>query len=582
MKEYSNTGITNSIRISTILIGFCLLASTSTAAVLNIPQEWFKREHNYSVTENFSKFEVEYKGKILVSDNDKDIASISPGGYLKISKSSFGNSRVIEISSDSDGKLTKLYFDGSKKDSYDSYGRDWLSEILPDVIHKTGIGGKERALRIYKQSGVEGVISEFENIEDSWFSGSFSINFFFTNSVKINNGVNVRNLYLKVLIDEVNLQKDELISVLRAMKDIQSNSTKGTMLRIILDKYVLDSYLMDKFLTTTATLSYNTERGNVLRKFQSKYKINSENSDGYFNVISSMEINSEKGNVLKPLLLNQKLDDDVMVELLREVKNFSSESEKAAVLRLAIPRISGSNQVNNALLSAINSMGDSYRYLHEELVTMLANGDSQSSNISKVGMIAMMDMAMDYEGNTRRTIALRKLHSSLTNDPEIIEKYFDVVRSMNNEMERYNVLLDLIYSRKLTKEWLTQIYDITKDVASEDYKQAATAILRATIPYVQEDESLMKEFFAVLEKVDQDSGKEEIIRTFCEKGAISNKLAVYLFKMVEDIEVDIETATSLQYISKAMPKDSNLEFIYSSVANKMESDYEYERAMLKR
>jgi hypothetical protein len=354
------------------------------------------------------------------------------------------------------------------------------------------------------------------------------------------------------------------------------------MLRIILDKYKLDTYLMDKFLTTTATLSYNTERGNVLRKFQNMYKINSENSEGYFSVIESMEINSEKGNVLKPLLLNQKLDDDVMVELLRTVRNFTSESEKAAVLRIAIPKISNNSQVSSMLLSAINSMGDSYRYLHEELVTMLVKGEGQPSTISKVGMLAMMDMAMSYEGNTRRTIALRKLHSSLNNDPEIIQKYFEVVNSMNNEMERYNVLMDLIYSRKLTKEWLTEIYSVTKNVASEDYKQAATAILRTTIPYIQEDESLMKEFFAVLEKIDQDSGKEEVIRTFCEKGKISNKLTVYLFKMVEDIEVDIETATSLQYISKSMPKDQDLEFIYSSIANKMESDYEYERAMLKR
>ena len=100
---------------------------------------WDSREHFYKSKDSFSAYEIEYKGKIIVSDDDKSVKSISPDGYLRITKSSFGNSRKIEIESDSKGNLTKKYFDGRKEEAYSPNGEEWMEEILIDVIRKTGI-----------------------------------------------------------------------------------------------------------------------------------------------------------------------------------------------------------------------------------------------------------------------------------------------------------------------------------------------------------------------------------------------------------------------------------------------------------
>jgi len=103
--------------------------------------------------------------------------------------------------------------------------------------------------------------------------------------------------------------------------------------------------------------------------------------------------------------------------------------------------------------------------------------------------------------------------------------------------------------------------------------------LRSVIPYLPEDGSLYQQYFDVLDNIKQDSSKEEIVRMFCEKGNVTNKLAVFLFKAVEGIEVDIETSISLLHIKKVMPKSSDIDYIFSSVAKKIKSDYEYERVM---
>ena len=120
------------------------------------------REHFYKSKDSFSAYEIKYKGKITVSENDKNVEDISPNGYLKITKSSFGNSRAIEIESDDKGNLTKKYFEGKKELSFEPEGQEWLEEILIDVIRKTGIGGKERILRIYNKGGVNAVLDEID------------------------------------------------------------------------------------------------------------------------------------------------------------------------------------------------------------------------------------------------------------------------------------------------------------------------------------------------------------------------------------------------------------------------------------
>ena len=67
---------------------------------------------------------------------------------------------------------------------------------------------------------------------------------------------------------------------------------------------------------------------------------------------------------------------------------------------------------------------------------------------------------------------------------------------------------------------------------------------------------------------------------FCERDKLDKRTVVYLLKAVEDIEVDIEKATSLMNIKKVMPKgDDELTYIFNSVADDIKSDYEYERAM---
>ncbi len=569
-----------------LLMSFIFLASFYSEAKENVRvkrNDWDSREHFYKSKDSFSAYEIEYKGKISVSDNDKNVKAISPNGYLKITKSSFGNSRTIKIESDDKGNLTKKYLEGKKEIAFEPEGQEWLEEILIDVIRKTGIGGKERILRFYNKGGVNAVLDEIEDFErSSGYSYYKTTNhaIFYFQSVEYS-GLNVKYLYYKTLVNEINLSKEEVVKVLKALTDISSNSTKGTLLRAILDKYELDSYSMEKFLDVTETLSYNTERGNTLRAFIKKYDITTENSREFFDVIEGMSVNPEKGNVIKPLLASQKLDKRVLSDLIEVVDDFSSNSERAAIYRILVPHVVGDEDLTTQLIYAVKNLSSSYHLLGEEVLEYIAKGKVVTdNNLSKSAVLNILDIARSYDANTKKSPTLRSLHGSMTTDKEVLEAYFDVINSMDITRVKYNLLQDFIRDHKLDNTGLIYLLDEIEEIANEDEQHAAAAILRMLIKDLPNDPEVVKYFFDALDEIDQNSSKEEIIRMFCERGKLDKRTIVYLLKTVEDIDVDIEKATSLMNIKKVMPKgDDELTYIFNSVADDIKSDYEYERAM---
>src|SRR5689334_10819601 len=65
----------------------------------------------YNHSDGFQSFNIEMRGKIEVTDDDRDIKSMSPDGYLEINKTVFGSRRTLVISPQG-GTLKREYFEG--------------------------------------------------------------------------------------------------------------------------------------------------------------------------------------------------------------------------------------------------------------------------------------------------------------------------------------------------------------------------------------------------------------------------------------------------------------------------------------
>ena len=144
------------------------------------------------VKDNGKDFKIEYEGEITVSDDDTDVIAISDGGFIEITKSSFGSRRRIVIEADRSGNLDRRYYVGRSEKSYNPDGKAWLAEILPDVVRHTTIAAKSRVDRFYARGGANAVLNEIDELESDY----------------------VKAAYFKLLLEN-NLSNSELVSVIR-------------------------------------------------------------------------------------------------------------------------------------------------------------------------------------------------------------------------------------------------------------------------------------------------------------------------------------------------------------------------------
>ena len=122
----------------------------------------------FSWSNGREKLEVKYDGDLEFTDDDADLKSLSPGGYLRIKEGSQSGGRKVEFTADAAGTITRRFWVGSSEKPFEPEGRQWLAQALPRFIRQTGLGAKGRVARILKAKGPSGVLAEISLIEGSW------------------------------------------------------------------------------------------------------------------------------------------------------------------------------------------------------------------------------------------------------------------------------------------------------------------------------------------------------------------------------------------------------------------------------
>ncbi len=97
--------------LRTVLAGIlCLtLATASLSQDITVSSSRDKQKFTYRNGSPLQSFEVESRGIITLTDDDKDVKRISADGYLEIEKTVFGSTRKIVITPEGDGPKRQYY-----------------------------------------------------------------------------------------------------------------------------------------------------------------------------------------------------------------------------------------------------------------------------------------------------------------------------------------------------------------------------------------------------------------------------------------------------------------------------------------
>jgi hypothetical protein len=285
-----------------------------------------------------SNFNIEVRGKIEVTDDDKDIKSISNDGYLEITKTVFGSKRTIVIESQGSGRISRQYYEGRNKMEWDPHGKNWLGEILPEIVRSTTLAAEGRVDRIYAKSGSSGVLDELDELKSDY----------------------TRAHYAKLLLAK-NIPSSELPRVITTIAElIGSDYYLSNVLQNNIDKFFSSQAAADAFFLASRKIGSDYYKSVVLKSALKKFPA----STAQVKVIlkSASEIGSDyyQSVVLTTLLEENDVQDESLLDLVNTCENISSDYYQTQVLRKVIDRRNISKNTLNAVVEALGDVSSDY------------------------------------------------------------------------------------------------------------------------------------------------------------------------------------------------------------------------------
>lgn len=261
-----------------------------------------------------SDFNIEMRGRIELTEDDKDIKSISDDGYLEINKTVFGSKRSIVIESLGGGKMKREYYEGRTKMDWEPNGKAWLGEILPDIVRNTTIAAEARVNRFFKQGGTAAVLAEIDKIDSD----------------------HVKSHYANLLMKQPVQAKDYVSIINKVAEEVSSDHHQAEFLRKNISKFMQNKDATSAVFSATRRIGSDHHKAEVIKEALRGQAASPENVKLILQAASHMESDHHIADVLSSLLNQNNLTDAVMAEIVNTTNAIESDHHKSEVLRKAL------------------------------------------------------------------------------------------------------------------------------------------------------------------------------------------------------------------------------------------------------
>jgi len=377
-------------------------------------------ESRISRSDGAKRFEVRYRGTIELTDDDRGIRSISPGGYLIVTDGSwfwFKDYRV-EIRPGRDGALESRFWVDGHEQPFEPEGREWLEKSLLRLVRSTGFAADARVARILKASGPAGVLDEIAQLEGDY----------------------ARRIYFEKLFDQATLDSAMLARGLAlAGRTIASDYDLSRSLR-----KAAETQRLDDDATRTAYVDAATE------------------------IASDYELQ----RTLAAVVSQAPLDDALVVRLLDAASHLSSDYEASRFLRALVERQTLGAEGRAAFFRAVGTIESDYEH-QRVLAALMAKRDLTDAEVA-LALQSSLDLGSDYE----RARLLRAIAEAHPVDGPLRVDFFKAAEGIGSDYEQQRVLAIVAGQPGLGEETLLALLGAAKGIGS-DYELSRLLVLVA-------------------------------------------------------------------------------------------------------
>jgi len=392
-----------------------------------------------SIKNSYGKnFSLEYKGDIELAEDDSDVVSISRDGYLEVKRSAFGSRRRILIEPDNSGGLIKKYWLGGSQKSFDAEGKQWLSEILLDVVRTTTLGSEQRVDRMYRKGGYYPVLKEIDIIDSDY----------------------VKARYIKLLMEK-KMDEKGLLGVLKRIGKVSSDHHQADILKYNSALFLSSDALRSTFIETTGKINSDHHKAEVLKKAIADSEISDNQLKALFGIAEDINSDHHKASVLSRVLEKRSLNAENTKLLISVAQSIDSDHHKASVLKKALSGNDVTPGSYHSLLSSVDNMSSDH-HIASVLGTILKE-DLDSESLSHLLQQVKRNMSSDmHQASVLKKVALwQDVDGSL-------EAYLSALKDVNSDHHKAEVFK--VLSRKShSDDGLIAILEATTTINSDHH-----------------------------------------------------------------------------------------------------------------
>ena len=428
----------------------------------------------YKTATGLSNFNVESRGKFELSDDDRDIKSMSADGYLEIEKTVFGSRRSIIITPQGN-TLKREYYEGRTAVAFEPEGRKWLSEILPELVRSTTIGAESRVNRFYRQGGSKGVMEEIGRLQSDY----------------------VKAHYANLLM-ELPIPVKDYASIAKQVSDaIDSDHYMTEFFKQNMTKFLSSKEATEALFVATKDLDSDHYKTEVIKAALRNGPASLENVKIILQATGSMDSDHYRTEVLSTILKQTNLNDEIISEIINGTKSIESDYYRSVVLNRALDKTGLSGVSFQKVLESVKDIGSDH-YKTEVLTHLLRNNLPAETQILLINITA--SIGSDHYMTTVANEIMQKQNLS----DDAFQKLLEALSHMDSDHYQSTFLQAAIDRPSLTKQNILSILQATGSIDSDHY---ITEVLIDLAPKIKSlnDASLKDAYRAAAKIIDSET-----------------------------------------------------------------------------
>lgn len=423
------------------------LALLSTACVVVVDSGPGRPgESHYRSGDLTSRFEVWASGKIDLTPDDRQVSSITPGGFLHVEERRAFRTRRVRVEPGPGGALEITHTVNGRTQPAGAASDEELARLFARVIQRTGIGVEMRVRRLLSTRGVDSVLEAAGDVEGSRVVRRYLDELLMQTRLSAAHLRRVAELASRripssgtrasFLIDAWAHFDDQTAahdSFFDAVVGIASGGSQARVLVAILDDPQPPAVL-GHVLRAARAISSNGTKTRVLLAATDHFRNDAVIRDAFFAAVESISSSGDQARALVALLERDDLDDGSYLSLTRSAGTISSNGEKARVLVAAAPRFSNQPEPRDAYLAATSSIGSSGEQARV-LIRLL-----RVATLDAPAVEALLRSAQGIASGDGRTRVLLAAVDIVRDDDGLLRIYEEVARNLPSRDDRRRAL----------------------------------------------------------------------------------------------------------------------------------------------